>query len=575
MAIILLFILSRAYAWILETSNPTSALTTIASLSQNPLITARQLTDSCDCPAVTRSLPNIIWSCLATIFLCTWVSVHPNLPAPKESQCWAVLRRLYIMSWALFAPEMILMWSVRQWRFARIAAKLYKGCYHLYVMNYTSISNDLYALGRNWTMTHGFLLVMGGFVLHRGDENLGVITYNRFIKLEQAGDIEFPTITREEIEDKSKGDGLSKAITLLQTIWFVTQCIARRAQGLSITELELATIALCSMSIATYIFWWYKPLNIKCPVRVYLKADSNYAYVSNLTRATTITDLEITNLVIGAALQDTERLSGDTETVSASVLYLTIANRLITSKPQRPEAEVKNTSFFATISRVGRIVWDSDFSGLFLVPGEIKSYVAHLHRYGGDNLFFSVALFPFKVAATVLFLFPIAIICGLFIMMVSLLWIFDGETIESEWADHEGITHLPTFYSPSDNDFGGEEDDSGLSTVLIFLVGTLFGGLHCIAWNFYFPTNVELIIWRVCSLIVCSMPTVLFIIGLFLAPDFNDTCENILGACFVTSILLYIAARSVLLVESFISLRNLPLDSLLDLNWSSFIPHLS
>lgn len=147
-------------------------------------------------------------------------------------------------------------------------------------------------------MTHGFLLVMGGFTLNRGDENLGILSYERFIKLEQEGDIELPTITREEIEDKSKGDGLSKAIAVLQAIWFIVQCIARRVQGLDITELELTTIALCSISTVTYLFWWYKPLNIKCPVRVYLKPDSDYVYVSKLTRSTTITDPDIISLVI-------------------------------------------------------------------------------------------------------------------------------------------------------------------------------------------------------------------------------------------------------------------------------------
>ena len=42
-------------------------------------------------------------------------------------------------------------------------------------------------------------------------------------------------ITEDEISDRSKGDGLSKLIFILQTSWFIVQCIARHMQGLDLT----------------------------------------------------------------------------------------------------------------------------------------------------------------------------------------------------------------------------------------------------------------------------------------------------------------------------------------------------
>lgn len=51
--------------------------------------------------------------------------------------------------------------------------------------------------------------------------------------------IRFPTITEDEINDKSKGDALSKCIALLQLSWFIAQIITRAVQGLAITEIEL------------------------------------------------------------------------------------------------------------------------------------------------------------------------------------------------------------------------------------------------------------------------------------------------------------------------------------------------
>ena len=82
---------------------------------------------TCICPADQRSLLDILWSCLATLFACSWVSVHPNIPGTDESWWRIYLRRLELMFWAVFAPELIISWAFRQWSGARNLKKLYKG----------------------------------------------------------------------------------------------------------------------------------------------------------------------------------------------------------------------------------------------------------------------------------------------------------------------------------------------------------------------------------------------------------------------------------------------------------------
>ena len=62
-----------------------------------------------------RSVVKIVWSCLAVIFACTWVSVHPNVPGDKERPFDVVWRKLSIMVDALLAPELVLFWAMRQW----------------------------------------------------------------------------------------------------------------------------------------------------------------------------------------------------------------------------------------------------------------------------------------------------------------------------------------------------------------------------------------------------------------------------------------------------------------------------
>ncbi|GJJ06825.1 hypothetical protein Clacol_001021 [Clathrus columnatus] len=71
---------------------------------------------------------------------------------------------------------------------------------------------------------------------------------------------------REDIQDKSKQDGLAKTFALIQTIWFVVQCIARKVENLPLTEIELMTCAYAILSVAIYVFWWNKPFRVNYPI---------------------------------------------------------------------------------------------------------------------------------------------------------------------------------------------------------------------------------------------------------------------------------------------------------------------
>ena len=108
-------------------------------------------------------------------------------------------------------------------------------------------------------------------MLYEGNVAKGVLSPERFSKLLGAEKIEFPTVTVEEIEDRSKSDGFSKTIALGQTLWFVAQCIARRVQHLDLTLIELLTLSLAVLNGLMYFLCWHKPLDVRCPVRIYLR----------------------------------------------------------------------------------------------------------------------------------------------------------------------------------------------------------------------------------------------------------------------------------------------------------------
>ncbi|KAK7040664.1 hypothetical protein VNI00_009570 [Paramarasmius palmivorus] len=67
----------------------------------------------------------------------------------------------------------------------------------------------------------------------------------------------------------SHSDSITKAIAVIQTTWFLLQVVARAAEGLAITELEIVTVGFAVLNFGTYFLWWNKPLRVRYPVRVY------------------------------------------------------------------------------------------------------------------------------------------------------------------------------------------------------------------------------------------------------------------------------------------------------------------
>ena len=255
-----------------------SPLANLLEGSSSSNATTSTVLSTCICPADQRSLLDILWSCLATLFACSWVSVHPNIPGPDESWWRIYLRRLELMFWTVFAPEMIITWAFRQWTGARRLKTLYKGG-QMYPIYPKILNHKILMLDRRWTKTHGHFIQMGGFMLFDSEGNIakGVLTPETFSELLTKEKIEFPKVTVKEIEDRSKSDGFSKTIALSQTLWFVAQCIARRAQHLDLTLVELLTLSLAFLNGVMYFLWWNNPMDVRCPIRVYL-LDKSYTH---------------------------------------------------------------------------------------------------------------------------------------------------------------------------------------------------------------------------------------------------------------------------------------------------------
>jgi hypothetical protein len=107
-------------------------LTGVTNTNAAPLSTSivNIATPECLC-SDKRTIWNIIWSCLATIFACSWVSVHPNIPGPDDSWIKKVYCRLELMFWSIIVPELITYWAAKQWSAARKLEKKYHSELHV------------------------------------------------------------------------------------------------------------------------------------------------------------------------------------------------------------------------------------------------------------------------------------------------------------------------------------------------------------------------------------------------------------------------------------------------------------
>jgi hypothetical protein len=450
----------------------------------------------------TRSIYNILWSCLSTIFTCSWIAVHPNIPAPGDSQ-WAVFRRrVAIMGYILLAPEFVIVWAARQHFGARYLTKKHEKKH------------------TGWTRAHAFFLIMGGFTLHEGGKPVRVLEAKDLEELSEAGKIKWPTITKEEISDRSKGDYLSKTIVLFQTTWFVGQCIARGAYGLTVTELEVVTVAFASLTGVIYYLWWDKPLDVRCSIPVVLLDGPLGEIAGDIEKEETGPQIILSPKI--SADEITER--AENVVVSPDPLPTTI--QIDTSTPDPAPTWMERFRAFRR--------------------GACKKYGT---LFGLGYVFIGFPLERFIYAL--------------------------GEMANCETLKGKRL-RVPTFYSS----YNGDDDYNVIA--LGMCVATVFGAIHCIPWSFHFATLQERWVWRISAILVSGLPISLFAIAAAMTafdgrknePTWMNLYAIFMLSMYFAVIFLYIVARIVLLVLPLVALRALPPGAYVQLEWISFLPHI-
>lgn len=162
-----------------------------------------------------------------------------------------------------------------------------------------------------------------------------------------------------------------------------------------------------------------------------------------------------------------------------------------------------------------------------------------------------------------------------------------------------GIPLRSMFYNSYERDM----KDVVLSTFLpTIILSTAFGGMHCLAWNFPFPTSQEQFYWRVAvCLLTATIPLIFsfFITACFIFAGYSflhfitdKTCpvsgywvgsakafdylvaQRFIGRTLGSLIFYYVLSRIGVLVMGFTTLRSLSDSALHNVEWTSHIPHI-
>ncbi|KAF8187997.1 hypothetical protein BJ912DRAFT_1059556 [Pholiota molesta] len=463
-----------------------------------------------------RTINEIVISCFATIFACTWSAVHPNIPGITDSAWTRFKRRVTITIYALLAPEIMAGWAMEQ----RIAAKeimdeynkdinglpldtgrnilseKLKGCFQAMFDTICGVFQESplppplkEGKGPQWTLAHGFFLQMGGFMLCESGRPIQTLTDDSrwwtkaettLIRNIQQKVIDPPRITEEDIQDRSKGDAISKTFIILQTTWFIVQCIARWSQRLPVTELEVVTLGFAMLNGITYGLWWDKPQNVGRPVFL-----------------------------------ERKKPQGDTsESAIKSSTMVTITSEDAETESNLQQAEPAKESWLRRSLR--------------------QEMQGHAH------------------SPSLLWRLPSRILHALSRPLIKM-------------ADNNTVTKMRVgmFYRARNSGI-----EAGYVT---YAIGTLFGSVHLIpSWSLHFSSRQEMWLWRVSAIIITAEPVLIGVCVYFDQVFLKFVFKNFMyiGA------ILYPIARIVLLTLSLTALRSLPPGALQTIEWTTFIPHL-
>ncbi|KAK7023651.1 hypothetical protein VNI00_016613 [Paramarasmius palmivorus] len=382
-------------------------------------------------------------------------------------------------------------------------------------------------------------------------------------------------ITKNEIQDRSRADIITKVIAVLQTIWFLLQVGARWAQGLAITELEIITVAFAVLNFCTYLAWWSKPLRVQYPIRIQREPESyqspnheakglwehlliyNRHYWAPLARMSE----EVVKL-LAENFQSIKLHSGHlSSSISTFVSYAITYLRTGIMKFATYLSMFMKVVFVAV-----KVLLAIVFMALCIVLGIVGGLVLSVPMLIVASPIIAVSLAVSAILLPLLIVaIPFAIVQRLPIMVQKIMQI--GQMAECILLDDDNEKLITTISS-------GFRGDSSTLYLLVYALGVVFGAIHCIPWVFQFPTTTELLLWRISSIAITATPLVFGLFHSLPLSQHSPGWRSVVHVVFIGISIAYVIFRITLIVLALMALRNLPASAYQSVQWSYFMAHI-
>ncbi|KAL3456260.1 hypothetical protein BJX64DRAFT_296816 [Aspergillus heterothallicus] len=220
----------------------------------------------------SRSSWDIVWTCLATIFACTWTVLHQAVPARNKSQAIIAASKLWAFAFNFLAPEAIALLATEE--LCRVKS-LRRRCNAAQDSNDRKTNEpgswlysrtkplveaqrvddlDLYAPYAEWTLSQCWVIQMGGLTLETEDSWIYYDLRDQICPFIEA--------------DRAKADAFAKAFTVCQSLWVMVNIIGRAGYNLPITPLEFSTLAYVVCAVLIYAVWWDKLQDMTVPISI-------------------------------------------------------------------------------------------------------------------------------------------------------------------------------------------------------------------------------------------------------------------------------------------------------------------
>jgi hypothetical protein len=458
---------------------------------------------------------------------------------------------------------------------------------------------------QDMTMTHGFYAGMGSYYIDVDvpGEPSGkplpkrvYLTARGVLASVEAGKSSLPP--KEMIAERSKSDALAKTLVCLQAGYIIVQCISRLGSGLPLTFLEINTLGHVLCALIMYSFWFHKPQDLTLSIAL----ENSFAKQLGTWYACCFDKHYVSDsfcnlykvLFERARTAGSSKVSGSQRSPPTSTQTALRERNVFEGFPQESDVATLGgddcillLTAYSNSNEASKRIYRSDlwnmFTAVYYVHGKltVPNYIRTNPRVRRCEIDWSTMRSSIAIKR-------------LLEMKTEPLDYRDNHLEEeiSNWPS-EGLLSGHTFLPP----------------LAIAISTALYGGLHAAAWHSFFPTEVEKWFWRVSSTVIAASG-LLFAYGIVLDRLYwnfywnlrlNDyrpsvrraarALEQVMkllslngsnfgvmtgfgGIVYVSLGACCVIARVYLVVESFISLRKVPVEVYQTPDWTQWIPHL-